>query len=334
MARISNGFSVLLVGNRTTLRCCRRQRGLALVTMLLALALVTTIAATMIENQFLTIRRAENLQLSSQAWEYAIEAEKWASRKIARDGVKNDYDYLGDDWNKLGQAIKVENGAIKVDVVDMQSKFNLNNFPEGKKNKIWYPAFQRLLIALKLDKNLANVVADWVDQDSNVSFPKGAEDYDYLGGNPPYRAANRAFEQVGELRKLKGFDARTFDTLEPYVTALPPGAKININTCDPLLIRVLAPGRTLLPASDADKLVSGRGKDGYKNIQAFLDKPELSGNRNAIAAPLVTVSSDYFSIKSQATSGRMKVNLVSTVQRETQQNKIGIRLMSRYQVLR
>ena len=311
-----------------------RQRGLALVTMLLALALVTTIAATMIENQFLTIRRAENLQLSAQAWEYAIEAEQWASRKVARDGVKNDYDFLGDDWNKLGKAIKVENGAIKVDVVDMQSKFNLNNLLLGKKDTVWYPAFQRLLIALKLDKSLANAVADWIDPDEKVSSPKGAEDYDYLGEEPPYRTANREFVQVGELKKVRGFDSKTFDTLKPYITALPQGTRINVNTCDPLLLRILAPGLTLLPQADVDNLLSGRGKAGYKNIQDFLKRPEMSGNRNQIAAPLVTVSSDYFSIRSRASSGRMKVGLVSAIQRELGQNKIGIRIMSRYQVLR
>lgn len=311
------------------------QRGLALVTMLLALALVTTIAATMIENEFLTIRRAENLQLASQAWEYAVEAEQWASRKVVRDGVKNDYDYLGDDWNKLGQAIKVEEGTIKVDVVDMQSRFNLNNLLLGKKDKVWYPAFQRLLIALKLDRELANAVVDWIDPDSNVSYPKGAEDYDYLGQNPPYRTANAKFQTIGELRKVKGFDAGTFDIIRPYITALPrQDAKININTCDPLLLRILAPGSALLPVSDADNLVSGRGKSGYKNIADFLQRPELSGIRNKIAGPLVTVSSDYFSIKSHATAGRMNVNLVSMIQRENQQNKIGSKILSRYQVLR
>ncbi len=315
-------------------RVLHSQRGLALVAMLLALALVTTIAAGMIENQFLTIRRAENLQLSAQAWEYAIEAEQWASRKLVRDGVKNDYDYLGDDWNKLGQAIKVENGAIKVDVVDMQSRFNLNNLLLGRKDTVWYPAFQRLLTALKLDKSLANAVADWIDPDEKVSSPKGAEDYDYLGEDPPYRAANRQFVQVEELQKVRGFDARTFATLKPYITALPQGTKINVNTCDPLLLRILAPGLSLLPQSDADNLVSGRGKAGYKNIEDFLKSPEMSGNRSQIAAPLVTVSSDYFSVRSLASSGRMKVALVSAIQRETGQNKIRTRIMYRHQVLR
>jgi general secretion pathway protein K len=53
---------------------------------------------------------------------------------------------------------------------------------------------------------------------------------DYLGLEPPYRAANRALTTVDGLARVKGFDAETLARLRPFVTALPQATQVNVNT--------------------------------------------------------------------------------------------------------
>jgi general secretion pathway protein K len=311
------------------------QHGMALITVMFALALVTTLSAYLVETQFINIRRAENLQDSEQAYEYALESEAWASRILARDKATTEYDYAGEPWNKLSVPIAVDEGTLKTAVTDLQSRFNINNLREPPERRVWYAAFQRLLKLLDLDTALAGAVVDWIDPDSNLTPPKGAEDYDYLGLDPPYRAANTDFADISELLWVKGFDRKTFDILKPYITALPPGTRINVNTCDPLLYRILAPGMNVLNEQEAEQLLTGRGEKGYPDSGQFLTATPMSGNNGAVAQQLIDVASRYFQIRSEAQVGKSRVVLLSDVERTAgPNNTVNTQVISRSRVLR
>lgn len=315
-----------------------RQSGLALITVLFALALVTTLAAYVMETQFVNIRRAENLQNNEQAYEYALESEAWAGSILARDKATTAYDHLGESWNKLGVPIKAERGSVKTQVIDLQSRFNLNNLQtfNAKNNRVWFDAFQKLLKTLDLDPDLASAVVDWLDDNDNPTSPKGAEDYDYLGLEPPYRAANWPFTDISELLKVKGFDRKTFDILKPYISALPtPDIPINVNTCDPLLLRILPPGSKLLTKQEANDLAAGRGAEGYRTMDEFRRSTAMSGTNGTLAEQLADIKSRYFQIRSEAKVQRSHLVLMSDVERVAgPSNTILSKVTARRRVLR
>ena len=80
----------------------------------------------------------------------------------------------------------------------MQGRFNLNNLvtPEGAENREALREFQNLLTVLELEPKWADILADWLDPDTQPNFPDGAEDNVYISQTPPYRAANGPITSV------------------------------------------------------------------------------------------------------------------------------------------
>lgn len=302
-----------------------KMQGMALVMMLFILAMMTIVVTWVTDELLLSVRRAENLRDSAQVHQLSIGSELWGLSVLTRDRTETETDHLNESWHNLGQGVKVENGTLDTSIIDEQSKFNLNNLysevaattqvpGQAAAAPIWTPAFQRLLTVLELDPGLANAVLDWLDQDQNVRGSSGAEDSDYLSLEPPYRAANRMLSDVSELLWIKGFDQETVSRLSPYVSALPDsGIGININTASVPLLRIL--GKEILSEHEAMTLAEDRSRvEGYK-VSEFLDHDMMAGEQD-IATPLITDSSDYFSVHSIAKYGRASRHLVSTVKRQ------------------
>ena len=62
-----------------------RQRGVALITVLLVVAIVTVVSAAMVARQQLSIRATSNQLQARQAWHYALGGEALAQAILARD---------------------------------------------------------------------------------------------------------------------------------------------------------------------------------------------------------------------------------------------------------
>lgn len=296
----------------------RRNRGVALVTVLFILALMATLAVYMIEDEYMALRRTGNMYEAEQARQMAMGSERWAVKVLERDRRETETDHLNESWNRLGSLVTVEEGTLTTVIEDQQGRFNLNNLQAGK-DTVWYPAFVRLLQLLELEEGLANAVIDWIDADHDTSGSSGAEDNDYLAREPPYRSANRIFNETSELLWVAGFDQERLAKLAPFVTALPAGnVPINVNTCAVVLLRIL--GKDILSEAAAESLVAGRGEEGYQSVDDFLTMPELAAQGD-VASKLVGLSSNYFTVSSQARYGRITLTLESLVHRTKESGK-------------
>jgi general secretion pathway protein K len=299
----------------------KRVRGVALLTVLFILVLITTLSVYLVEEEHLAIRRISNQRDSEQSFQMTAGAEQWALKVLERDGKENNVDHLQETWNVLLPEVKVEEGTLLSNVPDLQGLFNINNLASGR-DKVWYPLFTRLLSALEINEAIADALIDWIDGNQDITGSNGAEDADYLGLDIPYRTADRMISDIGELIWVKGFDRKVLTTLSPFITALPEkNIKININTCPPLLLRVLA--KEILPEPAAESLVEGRGQEGYQDIESFLTRTELAAESDNVE-PLVTISSRYFQVRSEAKFGRLTTVLLSTVQRKTNGAKVTV----------
>jgi general secretion pathway protein K len=274
-------------------------------------AIAAAIAAQIAFAQQIWTRQMENIfDRGATDW-LRRGALHWASTALVEDAAQgNTVDHLGERWAMGLPMLPVEGGTIRVWIEDGQSRFNLNNLV---RNNVASPpdleVLRRLLEALRLDPSLRYALLDWIDPDSNAG-PGGAEDIDYLNGKPPYRAANRPLASVEELRLVRGFDAKTFVTLAPYVTVLPVATTVvNVNTASPVLLAALVPG---LDVASAQRIADERRGNPFRDLPAFASRLPRGVPLPPSAA---SVKSDYFLVMLDTSIGRHERRSEALLQR-------------------
>ncbi len=287
----------------------RAQRGIALVTAVMIVAIAAAIAVQIAFAHQIWFRQMENVADRDATDWLRRGALHWASLALLEDAAQNSTDHLGESWAMGLPTLPVEGGTIKVSIEDAQSRFNLNSIggtdPTSLAN---LQLLQRLLDVLQLDPQLANAVADWIDPNSDARAG-GAEDIDYLNLNPPYRAANRPMASVDELRLIRGFDAKTVAALLPYVTVLPAVTNdINVNTASPVVLAAL----TGMDLPTAKRIAEDRGSTSYKTIDEF--KSKLPRGSTPPTAGII-LKTDFFLVTLDTSIGRHERRSEALLQR-------------------
>jgi general secretion pathway protein K len=223
-------------GNRYATRST--QRGVALITAVLIVALATILAVNVVYRGMLDQRRAGTLFALDQAFEVALGAEAWAADVLQRDQQESQGDNLTETWARPLPPLPIEGGTVAGRLEDLQGRFNLNNlvFADGTTNPAGVQQLARILVWLDIEPRWASMMADWIDEDTQPGFPDGAEDSVYTGQNPPYLAANMPITRASELLSLPGFGPERYAKLKPYVTALPVGTKLNVCTAQGIVL--------------------------------------------------------------------------------------------------
>ena len=300
------------------------QRGVALITAVLITAVIAITAVAMAAQQTLDVRRTANIIDNDRAYVFALGGESWAQQVLIKDQRDNQTDNLGEDWALHLPPIAVEGAVVTGHIEDMQGRFNLNNLidKDGKVSPLDKERFQRLLTVVGIDPNLADAAVDWIDPDSDVTQPGGAEDGEYMRADSPYRAANQPFASPSELLLVKGFSADNYRLIAPFVTALPVRTAINVNTAPKEVLMALANGIT---DSDADQLVDVRGDEGFDSLGAFLQQQALAGR--GVKQDGLSVASGYFLLDAATQFGRGHTRLFSVMARSA----AGVETISRGQ---
>ncbi len=202
-----------------------KQRGIAMLTALLVVALATIIAVNITERQQYDIRRLGNILYSQQAYYYALAGESWARGILYKDGQSSsnkNTDNLFEDWAQPLPLTIIEGGTISGQITDLSGLFNINNLhmqnpkdpQQVTRQKQQIEMFNRLLQVLEINVPLAQAIIDWIDEDADISFPDGAEDQTYQQKTPPYRAGNRLMSSPSELLLVEGVTAEIYAKLQ------------------------------------------------------------------------------------------------------------------------
>lgn len=266
-----------------------RQRGVALITVLLVFAVVAVIAAEMLRRGQLNVRSVGNLLESRQAYYYALGGEALARQVLALDARngRGGRDSLDEAWAKVAEQapFEIEGGAIKVEIRDLQARFNLNSLVDVQGTPIEgvaLPRLKQLFAVLGTDARLADQWRDWVDRDQ-IPQPGGAEDASY----PNYKTAGGPEADISSLRLLRDMQPETFDKIAPHVAVLPPDALININTADATVLRALTP----IISARASQILARQQQGGYANLgelaQVLGEGADVTG---------LSVNSGYFEV--------------------------------------
>lgn len=287
-----------------------RQNGVAIVMVLLIVALATSLAAFMTTQQNLWQRQMESQFDRAQARRIGIAAIDWARAVLADDARISNIDHENEIWAMRLPAMPVESGEVTGMIEDRQGLFNVNNLVrDGVTSAPDVAQFQRLLEMLGLPGELAFTLSDWMDADSEMQYPGGAEDAYHLALARPYRTANRPLTEFGELSLIKGFDGHTIERLRPFVTALPLPGAVNVNFAPPEVLAAVV-GMSL---ADARMLVQQRGGHPFKDIADFRQRLPHGGMQ--VPEGSITVSSQFFLVTGRATTGHAQVITQALLQR-------------------
>lgn len=287
---------------------------MALVLAMLVTVLATVMTVAMVERMAYALHYTANVTHDAQAMAYLAAVERWAGTLLARDRRETKVDHLREPWATVVPPMAIDGGVLSARVEDMQGRFNLNNLvDDGRISAPDVERFRRLLGLLDLPVSVSDAVVDWLDDDMILTYPDGAEDGAYLGLQPAYRAANRRFYGVSELRLIKGMNREVYDRLRPHVCALPVRTLLNVNTAIPVVLRSHIDGLT---EAGAERLINDRGESGYPDVETFA-RHEIVAGRVAEAHGM-SVGSDYFSIAARVVVGRSEIEMTSLIDRHAQ----------------
>lgn len=298
----------------------RRQRGIALLTAILLVALGTILAATMAYQTALTARRGTATYAFDQSLLIAQAGEGLAAYALleSRKGSPQ-IDDPSEPWGMPYGPVEVVPGVtLLAQLEDMQGRFNLNRLVDdsGKIDLNALQQFETLLEILGLETRWASLAADWIDKDQIADGPEGAEDSTYLSQQPPYRTANRPITSASELLALPGFGRDRYLKLAPYVTALPRAARINLCSASGAVLDAIGPqGQRQFSALDPKTLASQRSMGCFPKLSdfnaGFADPKAMQA-----AAATIGTTSDYFRLVSIIQIGTTEFDLYSLLHRE------------------
>ncbi|MDB5681064.1 MAG: type secretory pathway protein [Sphingomonas bacterium] len=293
----------------------RNERGAALLTVLLLVAIVGALAAATMEKLNLSTRQAANAKAMEQARGWSQAAAIMALIRI--ESVRKDNTSrvsLAGGWSDRPFALPIPDGIATARVHDGGNCFNLNSLVVQVNGNAYAARtagvlqFARLmrLIGVSGSDSIAAASADWIDSDS-APITGGAEDAAYSGFQPAYRSANPLMADPSELRAVVGVTPQIYDKLRPYICTLPTAqpATINVNTIAPergALIAAMAPDT--IGVEDVRRALLTRPEAGWAQASEFWTAGSLAGKTapgEALAATAVTTQ--WFALITDVTIG-------------------------------
>lgn len=286
-----------------------KQKGVALLFVLLIFAIITTVATKMvIQTQRNTERQAQYLH-QQQAQYYALGAEQYVAMLLEKDSLSEKrVDHWHSPWADDHQ-LPMVGGGVEIQVIDEQALLNLNLL-QGEDGQKQIAIFERLFTRLQINAQLAERIRNWGSSDPQKRIE---EDSLYMSMVPPIRTGGGELNSVSELKLMQLLDAESYKKLRPFVTVLPQGIGVNLNTVPQELLPVIF---SELSDSEAAEIVEARGKSGFENLEAMRKHPALEGKKINWQTVQGTFFSQYFSAYIKANYGRVTYYLHSLLARD------------------
>lgn len=295
------------------------ERGAALLTVLMLVAVIAVLAGGALERLRLSTRLAGNAIGGEQARAYAYAAEALAlSRVTDQLGRDKTRVSLAGGWSGRPFGLPLPGGGVAVArVTDGGNCFNLNGLVLPGVEPRTYSSnagarvvFVRLMRLIEVPAQAAETIAasasDWIDSDQDQQ-PSGGEDTLYRGRETSYRTAGTLMSDPSELRAVNGMTPEIYAQLRPWICTLPKPAMstININTLAPeqaALVAMQMPDTLTVQAARGALL--RRPPDGFKDAAAFWNQITLAkGAAPDQGAGQTGVTTSWFALRVDVTAG-------------------------------
>lgn len=304
----------------------RTQRGAAILSAMLTVVLVATLASAMLWQQWrgVEVESAQRTRVQS-AW-ILTGALDWARLILREDARQGGPDHLAEPWavalapSRLTTFLAAQQGEALVGdddsgaqdaflagkMQDLQARLNVTNLIDnGQLHAPSVAAWERLFEQLNLPEDeLAMFTQQWLLANAPTPDARAA-------AVAPLRA-----QSVSELVWL-GLSPATLAVLSPYVTLLPARTPVNLNTAAP---EVLMACIDKLDMAQARALADARGA---KHFSTLSDAEKRIGDGEIrLNAGLHAVATRFFSVTGQLRVGSAILQETSVLQRDGMQVKI------------
>ncbi|WP_333850344.1 type II secretion system minor pseudopilin GspK [Leclercia sp.] len=320
----------------------RRQRGVALLVVLILLVMMSALAAK-ISQQFCRNLQKTHYQVSQQQLRWAIQRQEWAVKDRLQTAASGESTPLALDgeWHQPLET-QGEYYTVVSQVEDAQDCFNVNNLlteekpaPDRAAAMPTKPGKQQTVEQLLVEGGLDHATAeqvygqlvDYLDGDS-ITAKEGQESDAWAGVQPARGPANQMMRNIGEIKLLPAFPAAAYAKVSALLCALPDASsKIDVNTLKPGQARLLAalfPGK--MTVDEASRLLEARPEAGWENIEAFSEAlvqnaPQLKDALTQIADRL-SINSRYFRVNYTGNTDDLTLRVVSQLQVDTHAGEI------------
>ena len=251
-------------------RSPHRQRGAALLTAMIIVVLIVTLASSMVWQQWraVQVEVAERARTQS-AW-ILSGALDWARLILREDARGNrNVDHLGEPWAvplaeaRLSTFLAADNNNtddgpeafLSGSIVDAQSRYNVTNLVDRTKGIVdpfEFAAFERLCQNLGVDSAVATLIASGL-RDALAPAGSGSASAPLLP------------ESVAQLSWL-GVDAASLELLAPYIVILPVATPVNVNTASAEVLVAVIPGND---HASAERLLQVRQRTPFADLPKF-----------------------------------------------------------------
>ncbi len=310
----------------------KTQRGAAILTAMLTVVLVATLASATLWQQWrgVEVEAAERARLQS-SW-VLTGALDFARLILREDARKGGPDYLGEPWavpleqSRLSTFLAVDpsdtlaaeaeqEAFLSGQITDLQSRLNVANLvKDGKIDAPSQNAFKRLFELLNLPEGELSVMTDQLRLAQ--ATPAGATPD---AAAKPASAIPLLPQTVDQLAWL-GLSTASIAALRPFITILPLRTPVNLNTAPAEVIYACVEAFSL---ADAHHLVDERNT---RHLNAPGDAARLSGNAEAkFNDAQHSAKSNFFEVRGQLRLGQTTVQQQSVVQR----NDMDVNILSR-----
>lgn len=291
-----------------------KQRGAALLTAMIIVTLIASLAAGMVWQQYRAVQvEAADRARAQSAWilQGALDWARLILKEDAQNNRNKPVDHLGEPWAvplaeaRLSTFLAADKTAAGDDegpeaflsgsIEDAQSRYNLRALLGGTQ----VPELeQRVLERLCSQVNAPPSTAAVIISGLRAAFPSPASGAASSAASSPTVSESGPLQPAGldQLAWL-GLNADTLERLKPYVVLLPKATPVNLNTAPREVIAALFDGVDL---ASAERLVQGRKG---QPLQTIADAAPFLPASVQIAAGRASVDSSFFII-----TGRLRLD--------------------------
>ncbi|AMB88364.1 type II secretory protein PulK [Pseudomonas agarici] len=266
------------------------QRGVALISVLLIMALALLLTAGLLRSHRLTLHSSAQHIHQVQLRQWALAVEDWAGQLLHNPQLAATQNInLSQEWARQPVAFNIPDAQVRLEIEDLAGRFNLTPLLRpGKADEIILARWARLLELLEIPA-------------IDLTPLRGTEVSD-----------------PSQLRLIPGVDRTSLQRLLPWIALLPGDATLNINTAGVLLLSTLEG----VAATEARTLIQQRPAEGYLDAGAFALVSGLQGR--GIASHGLGVGSRWFRVTVDVSAGRNHLRLVSDLERDPKTHRMRV----------
>lgn len=298
----------------------KTQRGAAILTAMLTVVLVATLASAMLWQQWrgIEIETAQRTRVQS-AW-ILTGALDWARLILREDARQGGADHLAEPWStplapaRLSTFLAAENGVSLVEdesdssqdaflsgyIQDLQARLNVTNLLQnGKLHEPTVAVWARLFKHLNLPERELLTLTQRLELAYDTSANADTKQ------NAPLRP-----QSVSDLVWL-GVSPATLQTLRPFITLLPVRTPVNVNTATPEVLMACVPPMALAQARSLVEARSSQHMTSLADANKLVSNPDIKFNEAEHA-----VATRFFSVTGQLRVGQTMLQEQSILQRD------------------